>query len=97
MDKQIVIKIDITDNAAFSENDELMEVLRIVRTAGECVLSYYDLFYEGFPEDSPKNEKGSKICLNDINGNRTGFVNFKFGRGRNGGEYYKLKDNPKNG
>mgnify|MGYP003149230892 CR=1 FL=1 len=47
MDKQIIIKINITENDAFSD-DELGEVLRIVKTAGGKIERNYDQLFSPF-------------------------------------------------
>ena len=69
---QIIIKIDLTENNAFSD-DELGEVLRIVKTAGGKIERNYDQLFSPFQRGG----KGAKLTLMDFNGNPAGSIHTK--------------------
>ena len=71
---QIIIKIDLTENDAFSD-DELGEVLRIVKTAGGKIERNYDQLFSPFQRGG----KGAKLTLMDFNGNPAGSIQTKNG------------------
>ena len=71
MPKQIVIKIDLTGNDAFTY-DELGEVLRIVKTAGDKIERNYPQLFSPFQRGG----KGAKLTLLDLLGNPAGSIEF---------------------
>ena len=80
MSKQIVIKIDITENDVFCNDagnfvieNELEEVLRIVKTAGDKIERNYDQLFSPFQRGG----KGAKLALMDLNGNQAGSIHTK--------------------
>ena len=73
MDKQIVIKIDLGNDAFF--DDELGEVLRIVKTAGDKIERNYPQLFSPFQRGG----KGAKLTLMDLNGNPAGSIQAKNG------------------
>ena len=66
---QIIIKIDLNGNDAFTD-DELGEVLRIVKTAGGKIERNYDQLFSPFQRGG----KGAKLTLLDFNGNPAGSI-----------------------
>ena len=71
MSKQIVIKIDLGNDAFFE--DELGEVLRIVKTAGDKIERNYPQFFSPFQRGG----NGAKLTLMYLNGNPAGSIQAK--------------------
>ena len=71
---QIIIKIDLTENDAFSD-DELGEVLRIVKNVGAIIERDYSQLFSPFQRKG----KGAKFTIFDYLGAPAGSIQTKNG------------------